>query len=233
MKRKWILPGVYVLVIVGILLSVHWGSQTVTVISQNSAITRQHCIVIDPGHGGIDGGATSCTGILESNLNLEISLRLNDLFHLLGYETRMIRTTDCSVYTAGETIARKKISDLKQRVRMVVETPNPVLLSIHQNNFPDGRYSGAQVFYAKTGDSMALAEQLQSALVQNLNPGNNRKTKQAKGIYLMEHIQCTGVLIECGFLSNVREEQLLRTQDYQKKLCAVIAATVCSFLSNT
>lgn len=233
MKRKWILPGVYVLVIVGILLSVHWCSQTVTVISQNSAITRQHCIVIDPGHGGIDGGATSCTGILESNLNLEISLRLNDLFHLLGYETRMIRTTDCSVYTAGETIARKKISDLKQRVRMVVETPNPVLLSIHQNNFPDGRYSGAQVFYAKTGDSMALAEQLQSALVQNLNPGNNRKTKQAKGIYLMEHIQCTGVLIECGFLSNVREEQLLRTQDYQKKLCAVIAATVCSFLSNT
>lgn len=233
MKRKWILPGIYLLVVLGMLSTLQFGSRSVTVLSQRTPIERQHSIVIDPGHGGIDGGATSCTGVLESNLNLEISLRLNDLFHFLGYHTRMIRTSDCSVYTSGDTIAQKKISDLKQRVQMVEETPNPVLLSIHQNNFPDGRYSGPQVFYGRGGESSALAETLQSALVRHLNPGSNRKTKQAKGIYLMEHIQCTGVLVECGFLSNVREEQLLKTPEYQKKLCAVIASTVCSFLSNT
>lgn len=211
----------------------HFGNQSVTVISRRIPIERQHCIVIDPGHGGIDGGATSCTGVLESNLNLEIAMRLNELLHLLGHDTRMIRTTDCSVYTSGNSIAEKKISDLKQRVQTVLQTPNPVLLSIHQNNFPDDRYSGAQIFYAKAGESQTLAQLLQSALVNALNPGSNRMIKPAKGIYLMEHIPCTGVLIECGFLSNVREEQLLRTPDYQKKLCAVIAATVSGFLSNT
>lgn len=233
MKRKGILPVVYLVVVAGMLAFFHWGSRSVTVISQRIPIERKHCIVIDPGHGGVDGGATSCTGVLESNLNLEISLRLNDLLLFLGYNTRMIRTTDCSVYSTGESIAQKKISDLKERVRMVGETTNPVLLSIHQNNFPDGRYSGAQVFYAKAGKSAELAEQMQSAMVHYLNPGSNRKIKEAKGIYLMEHIQCTGILIECGFLSNVREEQLLRTAEYQQKLCAVIASTVCCFLSNT
>ena len=116
---------------------------------------------------------------------------------------------------------------------IVNETENAVLLSIHQNNFPEERYSGPQVFYSAAGESAALAEQVQSALVRHLAPTSNRKSKQASGIYLMEHIQCTGLLIECGFLSNVREEQLLRSEEYQKQLSAVVAATVCSFLSNT
>ena len=97
---------------------------------------------------------------LESSFNLEISLRLNDLFHLLGYETRMIRTTDTSVYTKGDTIAQKKASDLKERVRIVKDTENALLLSIHQNIFPEGKYSGAQVFYADTPGSEALAVRL-------------------------------------------------------------------------
>ena len=78
-----------------------------------------------------------------------------------------------------------------------------------------------------------LARQLQSALVASLNPGSNRKCKQSSGVYLMEHIQCTGVLIECGFLSNPQEEAKLRSSDYQKKLCCVIAATIDQYLSNT
>ncbi|MBQ8834548.1 MAG: N-acetylmuramoyl-L-alanine amidase [Oscillospiraceae bacterium] len=194
---------------------------------------REHCIVIDAGHGGIDGGATSCTGKLESTFNLEIALRLNDLLHFLGYETKMIRTTDTSVYTKGETIAQKKISDLKERVRMVNETENALLVSIHQNNFSDGRYSGAQIFYADTEGSQLLAKQLQDAFVSTLNPGSNRQSKQSSGVYLMEHIDCTGVLVECGFLSNAQEEAKLRSPDYQQRLCCVIAATMIRFLSNT
>lgn len=230
-RRSWI--PFYLLTIAAVLVAAEWGSRTVTVIAENTPISREHCIIIDPGHGGEDGGATSCTGIVESTYNLDISLRLNDLFHLLGYDTRMIRTTDISVYTKGETIAQKKVSDLKERVRIVNETENALLLSIHQNNFSDSRYSGAQVFYAETQGSEFLAKQLQDTFAATLNPGSNRKSKKSDGVYLMEHIRCTGILIECGFLSNAAEEAKLRNSDYQKKLCSVIAATVSKYLSNT
>ena len=128
------------------------------------------------------------------------------------------------------TIAQKKASDLKERVRIVKDTENALLLSIHQNIFPEEKYSGAQVFYADTPGSEALAVQLQEAFQKTVNPKSNRKSKPADKIYLMEHIPCTGVLIECGFLSNMREEALLRQPGYQKQLCCVIAATVSNFL---
>lgn len=223
----------YGLILALTLLAAHWGSRAVTVFTENAPIPRKHTIIIDPGHGGVDGGATSCTGILESRFNLEISLRLNDLFRFLGHDTKMIRTEDISVYTAGDTIAKKKMSDLKERVRMVNETENALLLSIHQNNFPDSRYSGGQVFYAGSEGSQMLAKVLQSAFVTYLNPGSRRQEKKSSGVYLMEHIHCPGVLIECGFLSNPEEEAKLRRPDYQKKLCAVIVCTVTEYLPNT
>lgn len=231
-KRKgWI--HYYLITIISVLLIINWGSRAVTVIAENTPIERKHCIIIDPGHGGVDGGATSCTGILESTLNLEISLRLNDLFHLLGYDTRIIRTGDISVYTKGETIAQKKISDLKERVRIVNETEHAFLVSIHQNNFSDSRYSGAQIFYSSTAQSKQLAEQLQTAFKETINQGSNRMCKKSNGIYLMEHINKPGILIECGFLSNPEEESKLKRPEYQKQLSCVVAATISSFLSNT
>lgn len=230
-RIHWI--AAYCFIAAVFLLTVHWGSRAVTVIAEHMPVEREHCIIIDPGHGGIDGGATSCSGKLESMYNLEISLRLNDLLNFLGYETKMIRTEDVSVYTKGETISQKKVSDLKERVRIANSTENALLLSIHQNNFSDSKYSGAQVFYPDTAGSRELAEKLQSVLVSALNPGSNRKIKKSEGVYLMEHIQCTGVLIECGFLSNPEEEAKLSSAVYQKKLCCVIAGTVSQYLSNT
>lgn len=233
MKRGSGWLRLYMLVILLFLGFVHIGNRSVSVIMENIPIPREHRIILDAGHGGIDGGATSCTGKLESSFNLEIALRLNDLFHLLGYETRMIRTTDTSIYTQGDTIAQRKISDLKERVRIVNETENALLISIHQNNFSESKYFGAQVFYGAGEGSEPLAKQLQSAFVTTLNPGSQRQCKKANGIYLMEHISCPGILVECGFLSNPEEEARLRSPDYQKNLCAVIAATVSSYLSNT
>lgn len=223
----------YLMIVGAVLITAQWGSRAVTVIAENAPIQREDTIVIDAGHGGEDGGATSCTGIAESRYNLEIALRLNDLLHLLGHETVMIRTTDTSVYTKGGTIAQKKVSDLRERVRVVNDTEDALLVSIHQNNFPDSRYSGAQVFYASTEDSERLAKQMQTAFVSSLNPGSNRKSKKVSGVYLMEHIDCPGILVECGFLSNPEEEAKLRSGDYQKKICCVIASTLSVFLSNT
>ena len=204
----------------------YFQGQATTTISQTIQPEHRYTIVIDAGHGGIDGGATSCSGVLESQINLQIALRLNDLMHFMGHETLMIRTTDKSVYTSGNTIAAQKISDLKQLVRIVNETENGILISIHQNIFSDGRYSGAQVFFAPDEKSKELAIKLQTNLIQTLNPGSNRKSKKAEGIYLMEHIARPGILIECGFLSNIEEEAKLRSAEYQKRLCAVIATTL-------
>lgn len=220
----------YILVVSLFLTATYWGSRATSVIAQKIPMDRNHTVIIDAGHGGVDGGATSCSGKLESAFNLEIALRLNDLMHLLGLHTKMIRTSDISVYTQGETIAAKKVSDLKERVRIVSETENGLLVSIHQNTFPDGKYSGAQVFYAPKGEGKLLAEQLQNTFCNTLNPGSNRRCKRADGVYLMEHIEKTGILVECGFLSNVQEEAKLRSAAYQKKLCCVIATTLCNFL---
>lgn len=233
MKGVWRITAVYGAVVITLLMGVHLGSRAVTTLSENAVLERRHCIIIDPGHGGEDGGAVSCSGLPESIYNLEISLRINDLLNLLGYQTRMIRTSDISVYTKGNTLAQKKASDLKERVRLVNETEHALLLSIHQNHFPDDRYSGAQTFYAKTEGSQQLAEQLQEALIASVNPGSNRQIKKCSGIYIMEHIQCPGVLIECGFLSNTEEAAKLKSPDYQKKLSTVIAAVTSQYLSNT
>lgn len=232
MKKAWRIVTVYCLILAVMLACVKMGSRAVTTLAENRTNEGEHCIVIDPGHGGEDGGAVSHSGLPESSINLEISFRLNDLLNILGYHTKMIRTSDISIYTKGDTLAQKKTSDLKERVKIVNETQNAVILSIHQNHYPDEQYSGAQVFYAKTNGSEQLAKQLQSAFVSTLNQGSRREAKRSNGIYLMEHIRCPGVLIECGFLSNIMEEAKLKTPEYQKKLCCVIATTTCQYLSN-
>lgn len=233
MKRtslmRWYIP-IYLTVLTLAVAAACISNQAITTAAEGQPVPGRTCVIIDAGHGGVDGGATSCTGVLESSINLQIALRLEDLMHLLGYDTKMIRTTDISVYTDGSTIAQKKISDLKERVRMINTVENGLLVSIHQNQFPDSRYSGAQVFYAKAPDSELLAKQLQTAFVGTLNPGSRRLAKKSQGIYLMENIQCTGILIECGFLSNPQEEALLRDPAYQKKLCSVIASNLCLYL---
>lgn len=229
-REKWIgLLPYYLLAVILCLGIAQLGSDAVTTIAESAPIPRNNTIVIDAGHGGVDGGATSCTGVLESNLNLQIALRLDDLLHLLGHQTVMIRTDDISVYTEGETIAEKKVSDLKERVRIVNDTENAILVSIHQNTFSDSRYGGAQVFYAATEGSRELAKMLQEGLVSTLNEGSNRICKKADGVYLMKQIQACGILIECGFLSNPKEEALLRSENYQKNLCCVIASAISKF----
>lgn len=224
---------IYLLVMSAVLGITVTGSHVVTTMAESRPVTRQNIIIIDAGHGGFDGGATSCSGILESEINLDIALRLNDLMHLLGFETVMIRTTDTAINTQGNTIASRKISDIRERTRIVNDTKGALLLSIHQNTFSDSQYRGGQVFYGNDIESRQLAERIQSAFVENLNPGSNRKAKKADKVYLMEHIQKPGILIECGFISNPQEEYLLRSKEYQNKLCCVIATTVSNFLADT
>ncbi len=225
-KMNLVFVPFYALIFLSVLLITLLGSNAITTMSQAAPLENRHTIVIDAGHGGEDGGATSCSGVLESSINLEIALRLDDLMHFLGYKTIMIRTSDTAIHTQGNTIAARKASDLKQRVKLANETENALLISIHQNYFSDSRYSGAQVFYAPTEQSKELALLLQRQFSLYLQKENKRTIKKASGVYLMEHIDCPGILIECGFLSNPTETANLGDPVYQKKLCCVIASVL-------
>ena len=176
-------------------------------------------VILDAGHGGEDGGAS-------------IALRLRDLLAFAGVDTQMIRDTDTAVYSGDcRTISQKKVSDLKNRASMVNAVENGLLVSIHQNYFEQTKYCGAQVFFAKTDGSKALAERIQQSLRENVDAANHRQCKPSQSVYLMEHIECTGVLIECGFLSNYEEAKRLQTDAYQKKLSAAICGAITEYLS--
>lgn len=233
-KKLWLsLLPVYALILACFLIAGIGGSRAISVISENAPLTERKRIVIDPGHGGIDGGATSCTGVLESKINLEIALRVNDMLHLLGVDTVMTRTTDTSLHTQGNTIAAQKVSDLKERVKMASDSANAMLVSIHQNNFTDSRYSGAQVFYSPNSESMEFAAKMQDSFVKTINLGSNRKSKRGEGIYLLQKVTIPAILVECGFLSNHAEEAKLRSEEYQKEVAAVIACVSSTYLHAT
>lgn len=193
----------------------------------SAAISRlPQTVIIDAGHGGEDGGTTGVTGASESMLNLEIALRLEQFMRFCGIQTVMVRTTDTAIYSENcETYSEKKVSDLKNRVALADRTRPAVLISIHQNHFPQEQFSGPQVFYAKSDGSRSMAQLTQAALETVLKPASKRPCKAAQSVYLMEKIQCPGILVECGFLSNGREEALLQQPDYQKKIiCAITGA---------
>ena len=228
MLKRWsVIYGAGILLMLTLTIATQ---RTAQVFSDGFRETRTDIIVLDAGHGWPDGGATSCTGVQESDINLEITKRLEDLLHLLGYKTVMIRKTGESVYTSGDTIAQKKMSDLKERVRIADTSSGTLLISIHQNTFSDERYYGPQVFYGKPKGSKEFAKILQSVFTDKLPCETKRAAKPATGIYLMEQTEIPGVLVECGFLSNRREEALLRDGKYQKKICCVIASAVGTFL---
>ena len=188
-------------------------------------------IVLDPGHGGSDGGTQRPDGTPESRINLEISRRTADLLSFLGIRCIMTRNQDVSLETQGDTVRQRKNSDLQNRVSLVNHTENGILISIHQNFFPQSQYSGPQVFFSQTPESEDFARLMQSALNQTLAPDSNRVCKSAKGIYLMERISRPGILVECGFLSNPAEAAKLSEPGYQKQLACVIASTAALFIS--
>ena len=200
---------------------------SVETVSGVAPLPGSSVLIIDAGHGGEDGGTTGAAGTAEDDVNLAIAKRLEAMLTLLGCQTRMTRSDSDSLSTEGETIRARKQSDLRNRAALVNGYADAILVSIHQNHFPDPKYDGAQVFFTK--NAAELAKTMQSALVETLTPHSRRQAKEAKGVYLMEHITCPGLLIECGFLSNPTEEQQLRSPEYQKRMSAVMAAVLARY----
>lgn len=196
-----------------------------------SALNGRPVLVIDAGHGGLDGGAVAADGTVESEINLAIALRMQALARLFGQPSAMTRSRDVLDYpeTASTTHA-KKVWDQKQRVALINALPDAVLVSIHQNKYPDARPHGPQALYGKAEGSEALAALLQSELTRSLCPENRRVAAPiSESIYLMKNIQCPAVLVECGFLSNPEEAARLASPDYQTQLALVLTASCLQF----
>ncbi|NBI09878.1 N-acetylmuramoyl-L-alanine amidase [Colidextribacter sp. OB.20] len=190
------------------------------------ALRNTRPLVLDAGHGGEDGGAVSLTGVPESQINLAIVLKLRDVLGLYGVDPVVLREEDVSLHDeSADTLREKKRSDLKNRVAAIEAVEGGTLLSIHQNTYTSSRYHGSHVFYAPTEGSQELAEHFQNSIKAALQPENERAVKRIPDtVYIMNHVTCPAVLIECGFLTNPEEESLLRDEGYQRRLSAVVAA---------
>ncbi|MBO5511459.1 MAG: N-acetylmuramoyl-L-alanine amidase [Clostridia bacterium] len=195
------------------------------------------CVVIDAGHGGEDGGASSAAGVLEKDLNLSVSLALRDLFEAAGIPVVMTRTEDILLYDRNVNFqGRKKALDLAARRLVAEKTAAEVaengggtclFISIHMNAFPQPQYDGMQVWYG-TGHPLSaeVAGSIQAASVA-IMPENHRKIKEAgSNIYLLDRIRTPAVLVECGFLSNPAEAEKLSREDYRHALAALIFGAV-------
>lgn len=174
-------------------------------------------ILIDPGHGGIDGGAKSKAGTIEKDINLQISLKLRDNLEEKGYKVYMTRDEDEGLYQKGNTIKEKKREDLNRRVQMKKETDCDIFLSIHQNMFPQSKCYGAQVWYASNENSYNLATVVQESIKESVKDNNKRVAKPAAEAYLIlrDKYEGASILVECGFLSNPDEESRLKSDEHQ------------------
>ena len=181
-------------------------------------------LILDPGHGGVDGGASTPAGDKESDINLAIALKAESLFAFFGIDPVLTRSQDVSIHdNTCTTIREKKVSDLKNRVALVNSTQNAMLISVHQNTFTDSRYHGAQVFHAHDERSIQWGTYTQELLRSMLDPDNGRDPAPIPDhVYLFKHINCPAIRIECGFLSNGEDATLLLTDSYQRKIAAVL-----------
>ena len=181
--------------------------------------------VLDAGHGGEDGGAVSPSGVVESQINLEITRRLDSVLGFCGEAAIMLRDEDTSLHDPGAvTLREKKASDLHNRASAVQAFPEATLISIHQNSFPQAQYRGTQVFYAPTEGSQALAQAIQVAVQAKLQQENTRESKPIpETVYLLNHIPNRAVLVECGFLSNPEDEAALQERGYQLQMALLLA----------
>lgn len=193
-----------------------------------STPNKSYVIVIDPGHGGIDGGSVGVSGQDENYLNLQYGICLKEILQDAGVNIVMTRNNLNGLYSVFSN--NKKLDDMKQRKTIVEKSKANMVLSIHMNSFPLKSAKGAQVFYKKGNVAgQKLAENIQQVFKKTLP---NAKPMPAVGdYYMLNEFEIPSVIIECGYISNQEEEQLLLQEDYKKLVCLSIFAGVLKFLA--
>lgn len=233
MKRliKFI-PYIIISVIAVGLVFVNSGTEDDIAIESNDV--NVPLIIIDAGHGGMDGGAVSADGTQEQYLNLDIALKMNEYLTSLGYKTLLTRKDDNSLHDAdADSIREQKVSDIHNRFKIIEENPDSIFVSVHQNYFTQSQYSGTQVFYSPNNPlSESLANCIQSSVVESLQPDNTRKIKKSdSSIYLLYNSEIPTVLVECGFLSNAEETEKLKDEEYRQQMAQAVCKGIIKYLS--
>ncbi len=193
--------------------------------------------VIDAGHGGEDGGGEGF-GLIEKELNLDISKKLEALCVIFGFDCRLTREDDRLLYDyygdLSDYTGKRKTYDLRNRLKITEEYSPDLFISIHMNKFSMEKYRGAQVYFSPNDTSSEHAAKLAQTYIKNyLDPSNERAVKRAnQSIYLLNRMKTPAILIECGFLSNSEEASLLSSEAYRNKLAAAIFAASAEFVVN-
>ncbi len=189
-------------------------------------------VVIDAGHGGRDPGKVGINEVLEKDINLKIAERLKSLLEQNDIMVIMTREEDRDL--ASEQAANRKNEDLRARVALVQDTAPVVMVSIHQNSYPDADVDGAQVFYySGSQEGKTLGTMVQESLKAELKDGNHRVAKANKEYYLLKKSVCPAVIVECGFLSSPVEAALLATEEYQEKIAFAIHLGIMEYINTT
>lgn len=194
----------------------------------SAVLTEEATLVIDAGHGGIDGGAVGADGSRESDINLAIALRLQAVSAFCGQSAVMTRTDDSR---GADALSYSEHEELVYRTQVVNATPNAVLLSIHQNCYPTAQPSGAQVLYSSNGKSEDFGRLMHDNLVSSLDPQNRRVAEPDKNrLYILSNVDCPAILVECGFVSNHSDITKLTDSRYQTALSTVLMASYLQFI---
>ena len=190
-------------------------------------------ILLDAGHGGEDGGAVGLGGVVEKELNLAITRKLESILRAMGYQTILTRTGDNSIHDAdAATMRERKVSDIHNRFAMQESLrEKDLFVSIHMNKFPGSAAHGTQVFYSKNNPASALlAQSIQESVVRLVQPENTRQIKPSgDSIYLLYYAKKTAVMVECGFLSNAGDAEKLQDEEYQNRIAFAIAGGILDF----
>lgn len=185
-------------------------------------------IVIDAGHGGIDGGAVGVNGTEESRVNLDFAIELKNICEQAGFNVIMTRPTMDGLYSP--LAQNKKRSEMEKREEIINNSKANLVVSIHQNSFPLPSLCGAQVFYKNGSEGgKHLAENIQNSLKKG--EIQTRGSATIGDYYVLNCTDLPAVLVECGFLSNPQEEMLLCQSEYRKKFCEQLFCGILEFYS--
>lgn len=230
-KRSYTVWTIVVLLVLGISMVRFSMSVAKTDLSNQLALSGE-VILLDPGHGGVDGGAVSKSGLVEKEVTLKIALFLRDYLQQSGAYVILTREDDYDLSQEGTTkLSKKKAEDLMKRVHMIKEKQANTVISIHLNAFPQKQYTGAQTFYyPKRKENQRLASCIQQELIKNLQ-NTERIPKQKADVYLLKESPVATALVEVGFLSNPQEAQLLADEAYQQKIAASIYYGIMKYYS--
>ncbi len=231
MKKKTIIISIFLLLLLSYVILIDRKFSVFKLLPEQKS--ENTIIVIDAGHGGFDPGKIGINNVLEKDINLIVANKIKNLLEIRDIKVIMTREEDKDLSSSSRSSQGMKKEDMNKRIKIINSSDATLSISIHQNSFTQGSARGAQVFYyEKSERGRILAEMIQDSLKENINDGNHRLAKPNSTYYLLKNSKCPLVIVECGFLSNRAEAELLCNDEYQNKIAWAVYLGVIEYLDD-